>query len=203
MRYLCIAAVMAAVTMTSKQEPRRGVPLLIASRAQLFVLGGDLMFVSLATERGLVPNEPGALPLPDRSDQFIRDGEFLRVKMHPLSVNNKTNVEGTFSKTLLAKDGWYVTADYSTKPPRVILTEKPTKYSRWSWEYVSRNGRPPGRESNDYYIKNENDLGKDAWLAIEEEGKTYHGGIARKPILSFEKKTLFDVVDVNEADDGK
>ena len=124
--------------------------------------------------------------------------------MQPLSVNNKKNLEGTFSKALLAKDRWYVTADYSTKPAQVVLTKKPTKYSRWSWSYVPRTkNAAPGKESQDYYIRNENDLGKDAWLAVEKKGRTYHGGIARRAVLSFEKKTSFDVVDVEEADDGQ
>jgi hypothetical protein len=207
MRSLCIAVTLAAVTISATQEPRKGVPLDILSPHKLDygalrVLDADLMFVVLHTKSGGTPTQPGAPRLPDFSSCFVWDGEFLRVKMQPLSVDNKTNVKGTFSGALLAKDRWYVTADYSTKPPRVVLTQQPTKYSRWSWDNVPR-GNGHFRESADYYIKNENDLGKDAWLAAEKEGKTYHGGIARKPILSYEKKILFDVVDVNESEDGK
>jgi hypothetical protein len=207
MRYLCMAIALAVATTSATQEPRKGVPLKVLSSGDLdagalVVLGANLRFVVEHTESGLIPNSPGAPPLPDQSSYFVRDNDFLRVKMHALSIDSKTNIEGTFSGDLLAKDRWYVTADYSTKPPRVILTQKPTKYSRWSWDYVPRTG-PPWYDSKDYYIKNENDLGKDAWLAVAKEGKTYHGGVARRPILSFDKKTLFDVVDVNESEDGK
>jgi hypothetical protein len=35
--------------------------------------------------------------------------------------------QGKLPKEFLAKDGWYVTAGFSTDPPHVILMEKPTK----------------------------------------------------------------------------
>lgn len=83
-----------------------------------------------------------------------------------------------------AKCGWYLTADYSTNPPGVILAEKPTKHSRWTITRI-------GVESA--YIKNENPSGKDAWLSMEKEGvKTKADGAdsvwLRRPILSFSEK---------------
>ncbi len=193
-------------------EPRRDAPLRILygskTRVQkLCSLGNEPAFLTFGPDIGQGPAKPVGRPLPDWSDQFVRRGDFLRVKMNPMSISVARNVNRDFSRELLRKDAWYVSADYSTKPPRVILAEKPTKYSRWSWVTVPRKDNL-AHTSKDYYVKNDNDLGKDAWLAVEDEGRTYSGGVyeriaARKAILSFDKKTLFGVVDVMEEDDGK
>lgn len=154
--------------------------------AELCVLGGELRFVSFWVN-GRSPTKPGAPPLPGYAMRFVRDGAHIRVLLQKDQPSR--------SKEVAAKDGWYVTGDYSTKPPSVILTKEPTKYSRW--EFVSP--RPGGRIYQTCFLKNENDLGTDAWLSMENEGTTYQGGIAHAPILAVEKREL----SVLEADEGK
>lgn len=107
----------------------------------------------------------------ESSRLFEKRGELLRLY-------------GDATPAGIAKDrlnyGWYLSADYSIEPPQVTLTKEPTKYSRWSY-IPAGNGR--------YYVKNENDLGKDAWLTMAKDGMEMNtgGGVAllRKPILSF------------------
>ena len=111
----------------------------------------------------------------------------LLAKIKPIGVRDQDKV----SAKLLAKDRWYVTADFSIDPPQVILTEKSTKESRWAIV----NADYPGR----YLFKNESAPGEAVWLTMEKKGKTYRGGIARKPILSAEK-TRFSI---NDANSGK
>jgi hypothetical protein len=123
---------------------------------------------------------------------YVWDGTHLRV--HPGEEDKRE-----WRKEAIAKDGWYVTADYATKPPRVIVTKEPTKYSRWRFI------RTEGYQR--YYIKNENDLGKDAWLRLEATDQRFARSDARearvyKAVLSFDKKEKFFVNDI-EADDGK
>ncbi len=153
------------------------------------MLDGDLMFV-VFLEGGRTKSAPCDPPLPDLSLQFVRDGEMLRVKIVPRNV--VVDREGHFSKRLLAKDGWYVTADFSTKPPQVILTEKPTEHSRWTFAWL------PAGDRVQRFIKNEDAPGKTLWLSMEEKGTTYRGGIARKPVLSTETKDYFWIGDANE-----
>ena len=104
----------------------------------------------------------------------------------------------------LGRDGQYLTADYSRNPPNVILTKEPTKDSRWGFIAA-----PTGRWQ--YYIKNENDRGKEAWLDMEDTGKGYSAREGRvgyrdiriyKPVLSFRDKREFSVIDRLE-DGGK
>jgi hypothetical protein len=154
---------------------------------ELYVLDGDLMFLS-TFENGKSPGGAGDPPLPQRSLQFLREGQMLRAIIKPIGFGVE---KGDVSRKLLAKDRWYVTAEFSTEPPRVMLTEKPTKGSRWA--RVSADF--PGR----YLIKSEDAQGKAVWLTMEKEGKTYRGGIARRPILS-EEKHRFSFVD---AESGK
>jgi hypothetical protein len=144
------------------------------------------MFIS-TFENGRAPGAPADPRLPDLSLSFLRDGHTLRVKIRPVNVHRDRNA----SKELLAKDGCYVTVDFSRDPPRVTLTEKPTKGSRWSLVDADYPGR--------YLIKSEDAEGKAVWLTMEKEGKTYRGGIARKPILS-EDKSRFSIED---AESGK
>jgi hypothetical protein len=127
---------------------------------------------------------------------YFWDGTHLRVRP---GDDDKSR----WSKEETAKDGWYVTADYSTKPPRVILTKEPTKDSRWRFVEASRGSH--------YYIKNENDRGKDAWLDMEDTGKRYSWGKpdsgyrdvrVYKAILSFHNKRDFFVNDI-KGDGGK
>jgi hypothetical protein len=107
------------------------------------------------------------------SCHFLKDGAMIIVKAQNHGIE---------------KHGWYLTGDYSTKPPSIVLTEKPTKYSRWTIVDGPHRGDP--EEGINKYIKNENDQGKEAWLSMED--KDCEGGSGfRKPVLSFEKKTLY------------
>jgi len=163
--------------------------------AELCVLDGELMFI-VTFENYRIPGTPGDPPLPDFSLQFIKDGQLLRTKVVP--INTVIDRQGKFSKQLLAKDGAYVTADFSTDPPKVILTEKPTEHSRWT--FVNRDGQGLGYDGiSDVTVrlKNEGAPGKAIWLSMEKKGTTYRGGIARTPILSAEKEEYFFIEDAN------
>jgi hypothetical protein len=127
---------------------------------------------------------------------FFVDGGYLRASVRPNDVVPKEDIPASRSK-LFEKNGWYVTADYSARPPRVILVKEPTRYSRWLFVRIET----PGPLYYHYYLKNENDLNKDAWLTVEERGKTDRGGIAKQPILSFEKGIALGVED--EKDVGR
>ncbi|MGD0896797.1 MAG: hypothetical protein ABR915_03105 [Thermoguttaceae bacterium] len=149
--------------------------------------------------------DPAALPFPRSS--YVRyewDGTHLRV--HP-GQDDKLQ----WSKDAIAKDGWYVTGDYSTNPPRVVVTKESTKNSRWSFV--------PGTLWGRYYLKNENDTGTEAWLYLKDTKKRYsvvnyysdsHGnrletyweGSVYDAILSAEKKIPLIVEDV-KANNGK
>jgi hypothetical protein len=112
----------------------------------------------------------------------------LRATIVPLGVDAKRD---EVSKKLLAKDGWYIAADFSTDPPQVILTEKPAEGSRWALEAADSPGH--------YFFKNEDALGKAVWLTMENEAKLYRDGVARKPILSAEKHRF----SIEDAESGK
>ena len=121
--------------------------------------------------------------MPEFSFGFVRDGSFLRVFIYP-DVRAK-------SKEQAATHGWYLTGDYATTPPHVILTKEPSKYSRWTFTKI-----PKKIGSDGYYahIQNENDHGKAAWLSMEQKGVRYKAGIETlKPILSFKEKLEFYV----------
>lgn len=167
-------------------------------KEELCVLDGDLMLVAFRVY-GQSPGGPNDPPLPHYSLRFVleslvtvrRDGLAATAKLRVKLAPRPTNLEHNYSKALLAKDGWYVTADFSTDPPQVILTERPEKGSRWALVDAD----VPGR----YLIKNEDAAGKAVWLTMEKEGKTYRGGIARKPILSEQKDRYW----IGDADSGR
>jgi hypothetical protein len=120
--------------------------------------------------------------------RYVWDGAHMQV--HPLEEDKHQ-----WSEEATAKDGWYVTADYSTKPARVIVTKEPTKDSQWRFV------RAPG--SHRYYIKNENSLGKDTWLRLEDTGKRVSLGGSWEAsiynaVLSFGEKMDFVVNDIDE-----
>jgi hypothetical protein len=142
---------------------------------------------------------PSSLPFTRLSHvRYVWDGTHLQVQVD----------RRQWSKEAIAKDGWYVTADYSTKPPRVIVTKEPTKYSQWRFTGAKGHQR--------YYIKNENDFGKDAWLHLEDTGKRYSlvdkglsdlqgnrpslywEGTMYNAVLSYDKKTAYVVVDIEK-----
>jgi hypothetical protein len=164
-----------------------------ARRGDLCVLNGDLTFVAFLVNRER-PGGPGDPPLPDLSVVFFRDGQMLRAKIVP--TNLLVDRAGKYAKVLLAKDGWYVTADFTTNPPQVILTEKPTEHSRWSFVLTPEDTSYASR----WFIKTERAPGEAFWLTMEAEGMAYRGGVARKPILLVEKKDYFWIGD---ADSGK
>jgi len=155
----------------------------------LSITDGKLCFQTISSNTTKPsPDTPSVPEVPDFSFGFVRDGSFLRVFIYA-DMRAK-------SEKLAAKHGWYLTGDYSTTPPRVILTKEATKYSRWTFINI-----PKKTGSDGYYahIKNENDLGKDAWLDIGEKDVLYKARIeALKPLLSFKEKVEFYVEDLVE-----
>jgi hypothetical protein len=104
--------------------------------------------------------------------------------------------EGERLQEQAAKHLWYVTAEYSTDPPRAVLTKEKTMNSQWIFEPVS--GQP---RENRHYIRNANQ-GKPAWLVISAKGprgRFMFGGKGavelRKPLLTFDasEKQAFEV----------
>lgn len=162
-------------------------------KGELCVLDGDFMIVAFG-DNGTIPGAPSDAPLPDYSLHFRVLQGTLRVKMAPRNI--VIDRQGKFSQKLLTKDGWYITADFATDPPRVVLTEKPTEHSQWSLVLTPKDTPFASR----WFIKNEGAPGKAVWLSMEKDGKTYRGGVVRKPILSAEKKDYFWIGD---ADSGK
>ena len=124
--------------------------------------------------------------------RFMWDGAHLTA--HPLEDD-----KSEWPKESAAVEGWYVTADYSTMPPRVILTEKPTKYSKWDFE--------PGTRDGNYYLKNVGSPEKDAFLVLQDSGKRTpagdpKGAVIKNAILSTTDKTDFTIADL-EDENGK
>jgi hypothetical protein len=155
-------------------------------------LGIDLMMtdgglLGIAKIGEAVTPKPSGPPSPEFFPvDYVWDGAHLRVRPPK-------------NRQWIPNDGWYVTADYSTDPPRVILTKDPRKDSRWRFIATSE------PRSIGYYIKIENDRGQDAWLDLVDTGKRYSLRQASagyrdvrvfKPILSFGNKRAFGVVEV-------
>jgi hypothetical protein len=155
----------------------------------LSVVDGQLRFSSWrAGDQGGQPPCPGSLPdpAPEGSYGFVPDGPFLRVYVDA--------EKRATSEELAGKHGWYLTGDYSASPPQVILTPAPLRSSRWT---LLKADHTYGHR----YIRNENDLGRAAWLGIAEQGVRYQDGLeAHAVTLSPEQKLLFLVADL---DDGK
>ena len=59
---------------------------------------------------------------------------------------------------------------YDERGGAVELSKESTKYSRW--EFI-RAGGERGQEVEHYYIRNINDLGKDAWLSMNSSGTRF------------------------------
>jgi hypothetical protein len=155
----------------------------------LSVVDGRLRFSSWPS-RQPGPATPWAGTLldhtPESSFGFIPDGPFLRVYVDAERRAAAAAIAG--------KHGWYLTADYSASPPEVVLTRGPTKDSRWT---LVKADHTYGHR----YIRNDNDLGRAAWLGIEEPSVRYQCGLeTAAATLSLEKRLLFVVVDL---DDGK
>jgi hypothetical protein len=135
--------------------PRMNKPLGISG---LYLLEGDAIGSAGLKEAKSIDK---TLPRVPRNPyvQFIWDGRHLRVRP---GESDKSQ----WSQEAIAKDGWYVTADYATKPPRVIVTERPTSASIWHFVAAPKWG--------DFYLKNENSPEKkDAWLLLEKRDKRY------------------------------
>jgi hypothetical protein len=136
--------------------PRQNKPLGITVK----MMDGGLLGHDKVEETGTA--EPSGAPPPKfYYMHYFWDGVHLRVRPGNDHLNE-------WSKEETAKNGWYVTADYSTDPPRVILTKDPTTHSKWRFAATPRRRH--------YYIENVNDQGKDAWLSLEDSGKTYSWG---------------------------
>ena len=173
-------------------------------------MDGDTVFLAYATMYEL---DPPKVPLPPTPRwypvNFVWTGGTLASRRSRFVAHDGL-------KEAAAKVGWYLTADYSTKPPRVILTKEPTVSSRWTFIGQSVSGSSSVR----CYLRNYNDDGKEAWLGMEKIATAYckaqktpafAGGDVKtrywktfvcKPVLSFTEKTPFDVLDVEE-DGGK
>jgi hypothetical protein len=153
----------------------------------LRLVDDELCFVSVLAGNTPPPNAPmfknrrPSILCPE----FVKDGAHWRANLRERGSE--------MPKHLMAKNGWYVTGDYSSDPARVILTKLPTKYS--SWRFVVTGGGTDGYNS---WIKNDNDLGRDTWLSIEEKGVLYTGGWeVRRPLLSSARNTLFWLQDAH------
>jgi hypothetical protein len=153
---------------------------------RLAVANGELLFVARPRDdptEARSSSKAVQKTLALQSFNFFKDGAMIRVR----NQGGKTE-----------KDDWYLTGDYSTKPPHVIVTKEATKYSRWTLVQAPNTSDP--EEGINRYLKNENDQGKDAWLSMEDKGVRYKGGEvweARKPTLSAEKKAPYYMENTN------
>jgi hypothetical protein len=190
---LLLAFQIVAIAVAADRVPRKNKPLGISIK----MMDGGLLGID-KVEEAITAKPSGPPPPKFYYVHYFWDGTHLRVRPG-------NDDKSQWSKEEIAKDGWYVTADYSTKTPRVILTKKPTKYSQWQFIATST------PRSMLYFIKNENDQGKDAWLDMEDTGKRYSWGQpdsgyrdvrVYKAILSFRNKRAMPVIDIEE-DGGK
>jgi hypothetical protein len=158
---IVVAVVLAALPPTTRAAqpntltPRKNKPLEVSG---LYLLEGDMIGSAGLKEAKSIDK---TLPRVPRNPyvEYIWDGSHLRV--HSTESGKRSQ-----SKDAIAKDGWYLTADYSTKPPRVIVTERPTSASTWQFVAAS--------EWDHFYLKNENSPDKkDAWLLLEKRDKRY------------------------------
>ena len=121
------------------------------------------------------------VPTDDRmarmSTTFLRNRDTIQIEV--------TKGELQRSKVQADKHHWYLTGKYTEGRAEVTLTKEPTKYSHW--QFVPVEGELGTRQ---FYIRNINDLGKDAWLAVAPGmGTLYQGGIElRNAELAFGRK---------------
>jgi hypothetical protein len=161
------------------------------NRASLCLLDGQVGFLTERDPRrsnpdlALVPADKRQTntkyyPRERFSASFVVDGARLRVLV------DKDQLER--SKVQADKDNWYLTADYSTPSPRVILTKVPTKSSHWRFVDAKFSG-----DAYLTFIWNENEQGKGGWLTMGNVVKAYRDGTLREAILSSDKKTRFEL----------
>jgi hypothetical protein len=133
-----------------------------------------------------LPRAPADSGLEEETLKFVwGEGDTLRLHV---SLEEAKYLK---MKKQAAKKGWYFSGDYTADPPRVILTKEATRYSHWKFVDERYDG-----DVTTCYLKNENDLHKDAWLLIEKKGTLYKGGIeVRRLVLSPTEKTEFALED--------
>lgn len=119
---------------------------------------------------------------------FVMDGKHLRARVLSEDLLPSEELIDVSREKVLEKNGWYVTADYSTNPPQVLLTKEPTQYSQWSI-FPSRGGQAFG-------FRNENDLKKDAYLKPADAGFRDAPADACRPVLTPEK-SYWDIAAYN------
>ena len=163
----------------------------------LWRYGGDLLFQK---KRWATLPPSGVLPEPKTPTLPVPTGErerwFFRAGANLCAWNKSTNPR-TGAEEAGPKHGWYFSGDYSTSPPRIVLTKEPTTFSTWTFSAAPFGGDDEGWY---VYIRNENDKGKDAWLGMAEKGAVYgKGWEGRAAVLSFEKKARFFLMDVINA----
>jgi hypothetical protein len=132
-----------------------------------------------------IPHDKGMMR---EAFRFLRSGDTLQIEVTPEEQDR--------SKIQAEKHRWYLTAKYADKDGKVTLTKEATKLSHW--EFI-RDKENPGVDVEHYYIKNVNDLGKDAWLGSQKEGVRYVGHQEiRKPKISFDEKQVFGIENVED-----
>lgn len=133
-------------------------------------LGGGEFDVNLPS----IPADKSGMRLAFR---WMRSGDTLQI-----DVARAQQAEAPSQRE---KQHWYLTAKYSDGGAEVVLTKEATKYSHW--EFLDKTEY--SLDIPKYHIRNINDLGKDAWLGIEDKGVRYTGHVeVRKPVLTPEKK---------------
>jgi hypothetical protein len=199
---LLLVAMFGAAAEPLRYQPRMGKPL----RVGFDLIEGGICGVAVAKE---VKEDNASRPQSPKSAYIhcIWDGKHLVIR--PGQVD-----KSMWSKDAIAKSGWYVTADYTKDPPQVIVTERPTDGSNWS--FVAASNRA------EYYIRNEGRSGKEAWLTVQPRETLYRSQrrVPASPAGSFEyrqlevtvfdalltfdgtKKQKFEVADI-EAENGK
>jgi hypothetical protein len=127
-----------------------------------------------------------------KSVSFKRDGAYIRT--HVVEYGQDV------PKLLAERNGWYLTADYSTESPTVVLTRVPAKHSEWDFVDV----KDPDLTDDEAFaaqIKNRNVSAKAVWLDMQRKGIVYQGGKeVCRPALSSDRQRSFVIRD---ADAGK
>ncbi|HEV3417848.1 MAG TPA: hypothetical protein VG056_13565 [Pirellulales bacterium] len=139
-------------------------------------------------------SDDGALPAVPVDNGMIRDAYILKKEGDTLRIEIREQQRDV--KNQSEKDGWFLTGRYTDKGGDVILSKEESKYSHWRFMHVNDD---LGTDVPQYQIKNINDLGKDAWLAMASKGIRYKGHEEfRQPKLSFDQKQIFAVEDARD-----
>jgi hypothetical protein len=106
------------------------------SSHRLYVLNDDLFFLT-GVKKAANANAPPLPPYNRRGLAKLTIRDVTTLRFHgPYAIGDHSagSYDDRVAKFLNSKDGWYFTADYSTDPPRVVLTKERTKYSDWEFE---------------------------------------------------------------------